>query len=398
MTKAHWMILGAGLLALPFVFSADVAEQMREPKAQFLVMIAGLLLAVEIGQRISWSLSAGAALCYLSAFFQCRAFPYEQILPLSAALGSCLLFAHFKKHDVERFLEFLEWAGVLTAAYAMLIQWKGIDPILRYVPGADFARVSVFFGQHTLYGPFCVAAAASALFRGRYGRALLISTPLPLIDSSFTYLSAGVALATFLIFRFGRRAILGLSLMAALGVIALGYVYLGSDFVKREALNDNGRFALWKITWQVSRPRWIVGHGFSSYQTQFPVFQSKEVRELNGLSDDGLSPKTLRILASADELRRRSGFFTHPHNELLLVFYEFGLVGLFIALCLIFSFYFFWVDAPDTPENWALGAIFFSFMANSAGSFPLHLIPQALIPLWAFVLVTTCRDRGILEI
>ncbi len=397
MTKAHWLILGAGLLALPFVFSAGVSEQMREPKAQFFALVMGLMLAVELGRRISWPLGVGAALVYLSAFFQCRVFPYEQLLPFSAALASCLFISEFKKRDVEHLLDCFEWMGLLTAAYAILVQWPGLDPVLTMIPGADHRRVSVFFGQHTLYGPFCVAAAAPALFRRRYLRAAMIASPIFLINSSFTYLAAGVVAAMFLIYRLGARAALGISVIGASSAAGLGIAYLGSDFVKHEALNDNGRFSLWSLTYQVSRPRMLIGHGFSTFQSQFPLFQSKQIREMNGLSDEGLSPGARRVLELGEELRRRSGIFIHPHNELLLVLYEFGLLGVLVAIGLLATFLFLWVDAPETPQNWALGAIFFSTMANSLGNFPLHLIPQALLPLWAFTLVTTSRDRGILE-
>lgn len=398
MTKAHWIILGAGLLALPFVFSAGVTEQMREPKAQFFVVVAGLLLALELGRRISWPLGAAAALCYLSSFFQCRVFPYEQLLPLSAALASCLFLCEFKKRDVELLLDSVEWMGLLTAAYAIFVQLPGLDPFLTMIPGADHRRVSVFFGQHTLYGPFCVAAAAPAIFRRRYLKAAMIAAPIPLIGASFTYLAAGVVAGMFLIYRLGTRVAVGLSVIAASFIVGLSFAYFGTDFVKHEALNDNGRFSLWSLTYQVSRPRLWLGHGFSTFQDQFPIFQSKELREAHGVSDIKLSPEAKRVLELGDELRRRSGFFTHPHNELLLVLYEFGLLGLLIAICLLFSFFFLWGDSPDTPQNWALGAIFFSFMANSMGNFPLHLIPQALLPLWAFTLVTTSRDRGILDL
>lgn len=398
LTRTHWAIFGAGLLALPFIFSASVGEQMREPKAQFLILICGIMLSYELGRRISWPLGAGAALCYLSSFFLAHAFPYEQLLMFSAAMGSCLLFTQFKKNDVERLFELLEAAGCLTAAYALIFQFTDHDPFLHAIPGASLTRVPAFFGQHTLYGPFAVGCFAPALFRRHYWRAALIAAPIPLINSSFTYLSLGVVLAMFAIFRLGKRAILGLSLMAALAAGWVGYTYARGDYVKQEALNDNGRFALWNLTWAVSKPRLLIGHGYSSFQIQFPLFLSKEIRQANGLNDEGLSEKAKRILALGEELRLRSGIFLHPHNELLLVLYEFGLVGVFVALTIILTFFFFWVDCPDTAENWALGAIFFSFLANSMGNFPLHLIPQALLPLWAFTLVTTCRDRGILDL
>lgn len=397
MKTAEKYLLGAGFLALPFVFSVSGAEQMREPKAHFLAVLGGLFLSLAVARRVSFSLGCAAGVVYLFSLTAMR-FPIEELLTFSAALGSCLLVAQATENDVNIGLELLEAAGVATAAYAMLLQFKGGDPIQTMVAGNDFRRVSVFFGQHTLYGPFCVAAAAPALFRGRFFKALLIAMPIPFIDASFTYLAAGVVVAIYLIRLFDTKAILGLVLMGVVAGGVVGSYYRDGSYVNHEELNDNGRFALWKCVWRIARVHPYAGHGgLGSFAMQFPIFQSAELRKKMGLNENSFSPEAKIVLKEAEALRNRSGWFLSAHNEFLQAFYEFGILGLFFALLLPCVFVFYWVLCPDTPESWALAAIFFSFMANSLGNFPLHLIPQALLPLWSFVAVTSLAKGGNLK-
>jgi hypothetical protein len=399
-TRLERIFWGAAILLLPFIFSSGAGEQMREPKARFLILLMGLFLSLKVGERISWSLGGAASVVYLYAFFLCVGdFPYDGLLTFSAALGSCLLVAQAREDDVKRGLELLELVGIACAAYAMILQLKHHDPFMTLIPGADYHRVQVFFGQHTLYGPFAVAVAAIALFRERYLRAAFLFSPIVPIDASFTYLSAAVVITLFLLYRFGGKAVLGLSLMAVFSVGFATYHYAKNDFLKYELLDDNGRFALWHVTARIAYSHPLLGHGgIGSFASQFPIFQSKDLRAKYGIDDSAYSPEAKKLLDEAEYLRQRSGWFLSAHNEFLQAFYEFGAVGVFFALLLVGTFVWWWVIMPsDSPEAWALGAIFFSFMVNSLGNFPLHLIPQALLPLWAYTLVTTARDRGILE-
>ncbi len=398
MTRTEKLFTGAAIILLPFVFYwHGITDGIREPKAEFLVTLMGLFIAAKLFRDVSWSLGGAAGFVYLYSFFLSPVFPKSDLLTLSAALGSCLLIAKATEDDVKFGLELLEATGIAVAAYAMILQLAHKDPIMVMVPGGDFHRVQAFFGQHTLYGPFAVACAAPALFRKRYLRAIFLFSPIIPIDSSFTYLSAAVVIAMFLAFRFGRKAVLGISLVGLLAAGWAGNMYLRGDFLKYEFLNDNGRFAIWKITARIAEARPILGHGgLGTFAEQFQVFERKDLRASLGVDDSKLSPEALIITHDAEYLFHRSGVFFSSHNEFLQVFYEFGLVGLFLAVLLVFTFWWWWSIANPSPEIWALGAIFFSVMANSLGNFPLHLIPQALLPLWAHVIVTTDRDRGII--
>jgi len=399
MKASDRLFVGAGLIALPFIFAISApGEGMREPKARALVFLVGMALSLVLAKRFSWALGAGAALCYVSALFVSPLFPYEELLVFTAALLSCFFFVKPQKDHVEHFLEMLEIGALLCAFYAMVLQLKGADPLLKVYEGYDFRRVSVFFGQHTLYGPFCAAGFASALLRGRFFRAALLFAPIIAISASFTYLSAAVATSIFCIHRFGKTAILSVTAFALLLLLGFGITVFTGKNVKAEALNDNGRFALWSITYRISSARPFKGHGFATFRDQFPIFQSKDLRLQNGIKDEQVSPEAREVLRQAEELWLRSGWFFAAHNEFLQAYYELGLPGVFVSVWLLVSFLMAWIQGERTSDDWALLAIFFSFMANCLGNFPLHLVPQALIPLWAFALVTGARKNDILSL
>lgn len=386
---------GAGFFILPFIFSyAPISEQMRIPKEHFLVLLAGFYLAFQLCRKVSFSLGCGTAVVFFSAFFVTGVFPDGALLTLFAALSSCLFVAKLGENDIERGLEILELSALCCAAYAMILQLGRADPFLTLIEGADYRRVMVFFGQHTLYGPFCVAALASSLFRGRFYRSILLATPICFIDASFTYLSAFVVVALFLVRRFGLVAFFSIAILVLVSSVAFLVTLDSHNSVKTEALNDNGRFPLWKISYRIARARPLMGHGLGSFRYQFPAFQKKEIREANGIDDTTLSPEAKQVVKEADELRLRSGIFIHPHNEILLSFYELGIAGPILCFMLICSFLIAWIQLSGSSVDWALLAIFLSFCANSMGNFGFHLVPQALLPLWAYVAVTSRARRG----
>lgn len=398
---------GAALLALPFIFSADGGEQLREPKARMLAIMFGLWIATELWKKVHPSLGCAAGFLFLSAFFTAPTFPHHAMLAMLGAFGSCLWIARPTKHDIERGLEILEISGILCATYACVFQLQGQWFFLTPLPGAlPFAA----FGQQTLYGPFAVACFASALFQGRHFRALLLFLPIPIVSSSFTYLSLGVVLFFYALSIFGKKAILG--------VLLVGLLLLTGSKIwpshAREVLDDKNRFTLWGQALTLSSRHWVVGHGFASFRVIYPIFQDPELRKANGIDDSKQSPEFREFVKVAGGLKGGSGIFLHPHSEPISVFFEHGALGLLIALWWALAFVisafrdqiedFFrswWgyeqKSQPIDPSRWALVAIFFAFLANSLGNFPFHLIPQALLPLWAFVAVTTQREEGILE-
>lgn len=380
---------GAALFVLPFIISADGGEQMREPKARMLAIMFGLWLAAELWRRVHPALGCAAGFLFVHVFLAPFSFPLYQCLALLGAFGSCLWVANPTKSDVKHGLEILELSGIVVACYALVFQLQGNGHYIHLLP---HAIPMAGFGQQTLYGPFAVACFASALFHHRHFRALLLLLPIIVIQSSFTFLSLGVVVGFFAVYRYGKAAFLG-GLIAVL--LFIGVCKTWTDETKF-LFDDQNRFALWGQTYTLGKRHWLVGHGFASFRVIYPIFQNPDLRKANGIDDSKQSEETKAFLARAESLRS-AGIFLHPHSEYLSVFFEFGLVGLLLGLWWVASFALSWLQLYDEPENWCLAAIFFSFLANSIGNFPFHLVPQVLLPLWAFVAVTTMQEDVILE-
>lgn len=389
--KIEKILAGAGLLVLPFIISTSGGEELREPKARMLAIFFGLWISFKLYRHVHASLGCASAALFAYAALTPLVPNDLGVLSLLAAFGSCLWIAKLTKDDIERGLEILEISGVLCAGLALVFQLQGAGHgFVEIVPGGV---PSAAFGQQTLYGPFAVACFASALFSGRHFRALLLFLPIPIIASSFTMLSAAVVFFLFLLRRMGPEAYFAL-------VIALLSVPVASNLWPKqvaELTDDKGRFFLWGQTVKIANRHWTLGHGFSSFRYIYPVFQDARIRAANGVDDEKQSPEMRKFFYEADLLRQRSGIFLHPHNEPLLVYFQFGALGLLLGLWWILAFLGRWRWLPDEPWAWSLGAIFLSFLANSLGNFSFHLIPQVLLPLWAFVAVTTYGKGASME-
>ncbi len=387
------IFIGAGVLLLPFAFQLSGSEQLRLPKAKVLMLLAALYFGIELARKVDRLLGISAFFCALSAYLAHTAFQGEDLLYVFAALSTAFWIKKPSKYDLQIFLKCLEFSGLICAAYAFF-QIIGHDPIMNYYPWADIGRPSIFFGQHTLYGPWAVACFATALFSRHYWRSILLVLPIFFINSSFTFLSLSVVVLVFSIYALTRFAVLSMGVIIAIGLLSAAF--LRPDLLK-EPMNDKGRFALWGQSVELAGRRPLLGYGFGNFKAVYPVFQDKNARIQNGIDDSTLSPRAKEFIARAEHIRAEGGLFFQAHNEFIEAYFMGGIPGLILALLFPLSFFFAFYRSEKTPETWTLCAIFYSFMANAVGNFPMHLIPQALLPLWSYVAVTSNAPPVILE-
>jgi len=272
-------------------------------------------------------------------------------------------------------------------------QMAGFDPIQKYHSWADHRPVA-FFGQHTLYAPVAATCFAAALLQRKFIFAALLLVPAFLIDSSFSYLSFGVAVLAFLVKEFKWKALIAPALLVVCLFIMKKVMYDSYT----ELYNPRGRFSVWSQTVDLANKRMAFGYGVSTFKQIYPVFQNPQARFASGIKDEALTPKQLAFMKEAEKMAIESGYFFNPHNEYLNVYFEGGLLGLFLVFCIFFVFYTSFALLPKTPETWFLFTTFSIFVGNSVGNFPMHLIPQALFPIWAFVVMTTRRKWTIMEV
>ncbi len=164
-----------------------------------------------------------------------------------------------------------------------------------------------------------------------------------------------------------------------------------------DLMNANGRYAVWQQTLRLSKIHPIVGFGMGSFKDIYPAFQDEKIRRANRIDDSKLTQESRDFMQKAAWIREANGIFLSTHNEFLQLYFECGIIGVILVLLMFFSYSWRSLYLPRTGAVFALHAIVASFMANSIGNFPLHLIPQALIPLWAYVAVTTIREDCILD-
>jgi len=377
-----WFIRAAVLL-LPFVFWLS-GEQFREPKAAALIAMAALFVSITLVEKIHLILGFSFFTFVVSALFYAPVTHYGDIAVIFAAAISCLWAI---KETPKTFFKILEFVGILCAIHGF-IQISGFDVLTGYKEWADIRPLSMF-GQHTLYGPFAVACFSVSLFYRNWFRAIILIIPVILIQSSFTFLSLGVVLTIWAYANLNTKWFWGI-------VISVSLILAGSIplWKNSDILNDKGRFSLWGFSLSLANNRPIFGYGFGSYKTIFPLFQNKSLREKNGIQDSLISDRAKSFISETERLGKQEGTFYSAHNEYLQVYFEMGAVGVLCVLSFIFSFISAFRRVLKTTEAWICFSIFFLFAANSIGNFPMHLVPQSLLPLWAYCFIIKMKGAS----
>lgn len=389
------LIIWGVLFALPFIFKIEALEQFRQPKEDFMIMMAFFAVANIYFKRVSWI--SGVLICYVAVNQYLGVFSTQDssALPLLAALLVALVFITDDRKLVERYQRHMVTFMVIPAVWGIAQCFKLIPPdIMYYVPGAE-VRPTFFFGQQTLYGPIAVAAFIMALYQRRWIFALILFVPIPLIDSSFTYLALAVGLVCFLIDWKSWLISPFIIISILIGITALWLYDPGAPI-----LNDNGRFTVWRHTLYLSQGAPVMGRGLGAFKNfYYPIIQDKNLRKLNGVKDDTLTPESKKITIEAENLLTTSGKFLSAHSEPIEILFELGIVGLILALSVLAHVIYMKVSIPLGPVENSLFAVFFVFAANSIGNFIFHLSPQGLYPLICYVLLASwskikpCRKK-----
>lgn len=383
------LFAGAGIIFLPFVFAIGVPDEMRVPKAQALALMAAIYCACLVFKKIDPLLGIFAAYVSVSARFASTAVQFEDIIYFWGAIGSCFWVANASDEHIHDGLNIFEAIASIAAAYSIL-QICGKDPIMTYYPWAESFRPTVMFGQHTIYGPFAVAGFMVALFRRHWFVAPLLLFPIIVINSSFTFLSLAVGVGIWTVYTY-RKAVPHIAVMLVIIGALAGALYPNE---KHEIMDDKGRFRLWKQTLTLSYRHPIIGYGFGTFKDIYPIFQLPALRKANGIVDESLTPQARAFMEEAHQLTGNgNGVFVSPHNDLLQAFFELGGIGVLLLVLMFLRFCFLIRDKLYLPVYQLMLAMLLGFCANSFGSFPFRLVPQALIPLWIYVVVVSRSDR-----
>lgn len=242
-------------------------------------------------------------------------------LACAALLFAVLSFRPFSRAELARFVAGLAAGASVTTLYGQYQYWimyPRVRPLFREIYGrAPIVSINANFYNANCYAPFLAATLllvmVVAVERGdaRHRWALLTVPPLVvtlfLTESRATVVllaAAGLALIVFGTRRFpGRRLVF--AGLAAAGVAA---AWIGSLWIAPGELWQYaflGRLAIWQAAGGMIADHWVLGVGVGRFAELFPAYQVTDY------------------------------YTRYPHNLLLEVFAETGVVGLLALLAFL---------------------------------------------------------------
>ncbi len=376
---------GAALIMLPFIFEVGSEDEFRLPKAKAMAFLGLLYLAYELGRKIDIPMGLFCAWVAVSAFFGHGEVQWQDIVLFFGAVVSSFWVARPENWQLLFGFKLFLFSATLVAMYG-IVQHFGMDPMINYYEWADIWRPSGLFGQSTLYGPYAVSGFLIALFLNYRVLAAFLLIPIIMIDSSFTYLALMGGIFVYLASKLRLWHLITLSLLSLSLLLPLSFFYSSKI---EEAANDKGRIRLWGQSLKLTKQHWLVGHGFGSFKVIYPSFQSQEIRRASGIDDTKLGQGARDFIKVAEQLRAEFGIFYSAHNDLVQVFFELGAVGILLIFIMALSFWRSCRYCMWDKHYPLMVALVVAFCLNAMGSFPFRLVPQVIVPLWIYVIVTS---------
>lgn len=312
------------------------------------VFIIGLLTAIfwpNCSNRVFWESFFGLGFLNLIIVWRMvKVHPSVALMFLYCSLSSVFVMAFpniYSKPLPE--LYDMKISAVMMQAYICLLLWS----IMPFLLNTDFFKATlgglliaavtdsfwmvfrwIFFGRSQCYALLSnsamdasfIACMLPLVFYGIREKLYKISIPVLLLmltaiigtKSSTGYAAVGVALASFLLIHYGKKALL---IIAPLSIVISGLSYL---LLKGELLNPNGRYSIWtmsmKFFWNETNP-WF-GAGLGSYFFWGPQIQMHE-QQISG------------------PMPQHMDIFLWMHNDWAQLVFELGFVGLGIFVLMV---------------------------------------------------------------
>jgi hypothetical protein len=282
-----------------------------------LIVIFGLLLRnIWLTLFVGWTV-------FLFAFFK---FEVGLIYVTNIFFG-CLLYylvkVAFKKEHINFFINAVLWFTALNIAYIAL-QISGNDFIFRYI-APDLSNLGQitpnitptgFMGQRAVCGSFlalCVPLLASRDSKIAILGALGLFIPMYICRSSLAIWAGGVGLGFVLWYKIPKKVWFTIVAM----VFLLCVVY----YLKVEKPGYD-RFPQWKRTLHDCMRHPVIGWGLDSFRNVTSYKDFRYMAEMHNIPiGEAIYPFWGKNVIS---------YWDNPHNLLLSLFFEFGVIGLFL--------------------------------------------------------------------
>lgn len=399
--RIDWLLVFLLLLPTFYVAGKDLRHvQMNCFQLSIIAMLALVHVNCWIGAFLGWSL------------FQMIFFPN---IPGTSIVIQNIFFGALLYHFIIKYCSGLKryyWALIGLLGFNVfwaILQMYHVDPLFMMV---DYKNQSVitewaaFFSLPAFFGNFAAVLAPLCLYVFP-PTALLVIPVIIWSKSSFSILALFVGVLFFLWFR--KRILFWITLII-LGTLSTVYV------IKYDAPSGQfgKRLVVWNLIIRESLRTQFFGHGVGSYNNSYVFIEAEpsgntamvqtNMDYLAFISSEAARTANVPVLeymngikntfnrAELIEVCKKNGISIHawgdPHNEFLRVFFEQGLLGLFIVFGYISMLFkrFFSIKKP-TRELVALMACFLSILVVSFAHFPFYVarLGGIFIVLMAFL-------------
>ena len=363
-------IVGFLFLCLFHIIGVDLREVQQ---------FAFLLGVITIFSFLVANLWITLFLCWTAFLFTYFRFNTGMVYLINVFLGSVLYYTvkvNFKKEHINFFINGVLGLIVLNVIY-MFIQVLGFDFLysgkeVLSANGEQLTRVfdntrPLGFMGNLGYTGILVSLGMPFLLtrqiRFNYLYALCLFVPL-FMAKSFLPLAGGLLGMLFvLFFKLSKK----LWILIVCLVILMGGLYL--KYVDRPGLE---RLSMWHMVLKDAKLHPVTGWGLDSYRNF-----TKEKQHIYLMN--------LRQTQRSENKVVSSDFWDNPHNLFISVFFEWGIVGLFLLGGYLRQLGIWFKNAVKEPNTLALAGAGLVILFVSMGHFPIFLARLAvvIIPIFA---------------
>ena len=362
-------IIRCFIITLCFV-GALTAVGIKEREIQQWAFMLALMVIFGLLLRNIWLTLFMGWTVFLFSFFK---FETGMIYVTNIFFG-CLLYylvkVSFKKEHINFFINAVLWFAVLNIIY-MSLQINNYDFIFNYV-APDMRNIGQitpnivptgFMGQKAVCGSFlalCVPLLASRASKWAILGAVGLFIPIYLSHATLTLWAGGIGLAFVLWYRLPKK--IWFAIIAGVVLLCIFY-YLRVEHFGSE------RIPLWKKALHDCIQHPITGWGLDSFRN---TTSYKDFRYLAGTSNiDGVKALI---------------WWDNPHNLLVSLFYEFGIIGLFLLGGYLRQCGIWFMRAVKSPNAVGLAGFIITAFLISQAHFIMFLVRTAVIIIIAAAL------------
>ena len=356
-----------------FLLTLQGISNMRNAQ-QMILMLAAITLFSFMLKNIWWTLF----LCwtvFLYAFFKFEVGGAYLTNIFCGCILYLLIKKAFKKKHIDFFINGVLWFTFANVIF-MALQISGFDFVFDkvfYSQGIKQFTENIipsgFMGHISLMG--CLMALSVPLLATRRSKWALVGVfglfvPLYLSYACLCVLMAVLGLLFVLWFKLPKKVWI---------ISVLVLIIAGSSYFKYVDRPGTARFGQWKAVLKDNMIHPITGWGLDSFKS-FTSY--KDFRYSAGKEQIFNHPESKK--------RVYVKYWDNPHNLYISLWYEFGLIGLFLFFGYIRQCVLRFKNAIKYPNTIALAGFIFVLLGISVGHFPIFLARFSIPIIGAFAL------------